>query len=366
MIIKKIQPVTIKIPFNNKDNKIKFHNSDLNILEINLIRIETEDGIVGWGESFSYTTWKSVRIVIEDIITPLLIGKEIQETSDITRLMKELQFRLHTFGRYGITMFALSGVEIGLWDSLGREKKLPIYKMLGNKKKNKFKAYASLIRYSDKKNIEKYCKEALDNGFEAIKLHEKECEYIEIARKFLGEKVILMNDANCSWTFNETIKFKKFFEANKLFWIEEPIFPPEDFKKLSMLKKQLKTSIAIGENASTKWEFEKILEQGAASFIQPSVTKVGGISEFNNIIQLSDKYNIPIMPHSAYFGPGFISTLHLASQFKQDTYIERFYLDLYEEFYPEFKKTKDGFYLLPDGPGLGMDLDESVIKKFKI
>ena len=72
------------------------------------------------------------------------------------------------------------------------------------------------------------------------------------------------------------------------------------------------------------------------------------------------------MPHSAYFGPGFISTLHLASQFKQDTYIERFYLDLYEEFYPEFKKTKDGFYLLPDGPGLGVDFNEDIIKKYKI
>ena len=280
--------------------------------------------------------------------------------------MKELQFKLHTFGRYGITMFALSGVEIGLWDLLGREKNLPIYKMLGNIKNKKFKAYASLIRYSDKKNIEKYCKDALDHGFEAIKLHEDKCEYIEIARKFLGEKVILMNDANCSWTFDETMKFKNFFEKNKLFWIEEPIFPPEDFKKLSILKNQFKTAIAIGENACTEWEFEKILEQGAASFIQPSVTKVGGISEFSNIIQLSDNYNVPIMPHSAYFGPGFLSTLHLASQFKHETYIERFYLDLYEEFYPEFKKTKDGFYLLPDGPGLGMDFDESIIRKFKI
>lgn len=366
MIIKKIQPITVKIPFNNKDNKIKFHNSDLNILEINLVRIETEDGIVGWGESFSYTSWKSVKIVIEDIIKPLLIGKKIKELSDITSIMKELQFKLHTFGRYGITMFAISGVEIGLCDSLGKEKNLPIYKMLGNVKKDRFKAYASLIRYSDKKNIEKYCKNALNDGFEAIKLHEKECRYIEIARKFLGEKVILMNDANCSWTFDETISFEKFFEKNKLFWIEEPIFPPEDFKKLSMLKNQLKTPIAIGENACTKWEFEKILEQGAASFIQPSVTKVGGITEFNNIIQLSDKYNIPVMPHSAYFGPGFISTLHLASQFKQDTYIERFYLDLYEEFYPEFKKTKDGFYLLPDGPGLGVDFNEDIIKKYKI
>ena len=366
MIIKKIQPITIKIPFNNKNNKIKFHNNNLNIIEINLIRIETEDGIIGWGESFAYTSWRAVKNVIEDMIEPLLIGKKIQEPSDITKIMMELQFKLHTFGRYGITIFAFSGVEIGLWDSLGKEKNLPIYKMLGNVKNNKFKAYASLIRYSDKKNIEIHCKSALDNGFKAIKLHEKESKYIEIARKFLGEKIILMNDANCSWTADETLNLKKFFEKNKIFWIEEPIFPPEDFKKLSMIKKQLKTPIAIGENACTKWEFEKILEEGAANFIQPSVTKVGGISEFNNITQLSEKYNIPIMPHSAYFGPGFIATLHLASQFKQDTYIERFYLDLYEEFYPEFKKTNDGFYFLPDGPGLGIDFNQNIIEKFKI
>ena len=86
MITKKIQPITVKIPFNNKDNKIKFHNSDLNILEVNLIRIETEEGIVGWGESFSYTSWKSVRIIIEDIFTPLLIRKKIQEPTNIKKV----------------------------------------------------------------------------------------------------------------------------------------------------------------------------------------------------------------------------------------------------------------------------------------
>ena len=365
MIIKKIQPITLKIPFNNRNNKIKFHNSDLNILEINLIKIETEDGIIGWGESFGYTSWKAVKTVIEDMVAPLLIGKKIREPSDIKKIMRELQFKLHTFGRYGITIFAFSGVEIGLWDALGKEKSMPIYKMLGNTNNKKFKVYASLIRYSDQKNIEMYCKHALDHGFQAIKLHENESKYIEIARKFLGKKTILMNDANCSWTFNETISLNEFFKKNNLLWIEEPIFPPEDFKKLSLLKNELTTPIAIGENACTKWEFEKILEEGAANYIQPSVTKVGGISEFNNIIQLSDKYDVPIMPHSAYFGPGFISTLHLASQFKQDTYIERFYLDLYEEFYPEFKKTKEGFYVLPEGPGLGLNFDENIIKKFK-
>ena len=137
MIIKKIQPITIKIPFNNKNNKIKFHNSDLNLLEVNLIKVETEDGIIGWGESFGYISWKAVKIAIEDMVAPLLIGKKIHEPQDITNIVNELQFKLHTFGRYGIAMFALSGVEIGLWDTLGKEKNIPIYKMLGNTQKKK-------------------------------------------------------------------------------------------------------------------------------------------------------------------------------------------------------------------------------------
>ena len=107
-------------------------------LEFNFIRIEMEDGIVGWGEAFGYVSWKTVKIAVEEMVAPILIGRKINEVDDIKNISDEIQKKLHIFGRYGVTIFALSGVEIGLWDALGKEKKLPIHKMLGETKKNEF------------------------------------------------------------------------------------------------------------------------------------------------------------------------------------------------------------------------------------
>jgi len=354
MKIKKILPVCIHMPLNDNGRKLEF----------NFIRIEMEDGIVGWGEAFGYVSWKTVKIAVEEMVAPILIGRKINEVDDIKNISDEIQKKLHIFGRYGVTIFALSGVEIGLWDALGKEKNLPIHKMLGKTKKIEFKAYASLLRYSDKKLIEKKCKDALDNGFKIIKLHEIEDNYIEAARKFIGDKISLMTDANCQWSYNEALSKKDFFKKINLLWIEEPIFPPEDFRSLALLRKNLDTPIALGENACTEWEFRKILESGAADFVQPSVIKVGGISEMMKVIKLSEKYKTPLVPHSAYFGPGFLASLHIASQTSLETYIERYYLDLVEDFYPEFTSAKNGTYKLPNGPGLGLHFDEKKINKF--
>ena len=356
MKIKKISPICIHMPLINGKKKLEF----------NFVKIEMDNGIIGWGEAFGYISWKVVKTAIEEMITPKLIGKKINKIEDIEKISNEIQKSLHIFGRYGVTIYALSGVEIGLWDALGKEKNLPIHKMLGETKKNEFKAYASLFRYSDRKIIETKCKNALDDGFKIIKLHEVENKYIEAARKFIGDNIPLMTDVNCEWSYDEALSKKDFLKKINLLWLEEPIFPPEDFKSLSLLRKNLGTSIALGENACTEWEFQKILESGAADYIQPSVIKVGGISEMMKVIRLSEKYKTPVMPHSAYFGPGFLASLHLASQTSLETYIERYYLDIVEEFYPEFKSTSTGTYKLPNSPGLGLDFDEKIIDKFKV
>ncbi len=151
-----------------------------------------------------------------------------------------------------------------------------------------------------------------------------------------------------------------------LYWVEEPVFPPEDFEKLSKIKNELGIKIAAGENACTNWEFSKMLEANAVNYTQPSVIKVGGISEMLKIIKLSERRNIPVMPHTAYFGPGFLASLHLASKTKLEVFIERFWLDLAEEFYPNFKTAKNGNYTLPEGPGLGIEFNEKIISKYKV
>ena len=362
MKIKSITPITLKMPFNHGGNKVIFHGKEWKTLEFNLIKIETNNGIVGWGEAFGYGCWKPVKISIEEMITPLLIGKEID---NIPKLLLSLQKSLHLFGRYGISMFAISGVEIALWDALGKDKNKPIHDLLGKKNNDTFKAYSSLFRYEDPKLIEKKCKQSLDDGFQAVKLHEVENNCIEAGRKGIGN-LPLMLDTNCPWSYAETIKKKDFLKNMQLTWLEEPIYPPEDYQTLARLNKELEIPIASGENACTEYEFKSMINQKAITYAQPSVIKVGGIYEMYKIIQHAEANNISVMPHTAYFGPGFLATLQLAALMKRETYIERFYLDINEEFYPNFNKTINGKYKLPTGPGLGIDLDFKRLSKYEL
>ncbi len=362
MIVKSIEVISLKIPFNNREKKIIFHGKSWEKLEINLIKVCTDQNIIGWGEAFGYSCWKTVKTAIEELISPLIVGKNLD---DIPNLILNLQKSLHIFGRYGVTMFAISGVEIALWDALGKKKNKPIHELLGEKKREIFDVYSSLFRYADKKLVEKKCQQSLNDGFKAIKLHEIENEYIEVGRK-ISTSTPLMVDVNCAWNYEEIIQKKKFLEKMKLFWIEEPIYPPEDYEILKKLSKEIKIPIACGENACTEYEFRKIINYKAITYAQPSVIKVGGIYEMYKIILNCEKNNISVMPHSAYFGPGFLATLQLAALIKNDTFIERFYLDIEQEFYPEFKKPINGKYKLPSGPGLGMEFDHKIISKYEV
>ena len=128
MKIKSIKAITLSMPFSHGGKKVIFHGKEWKSLEFNLVKIETDKGITGWGEAFGYTSWKAVKIAIEEMVAPLLVGKDM---SNIPELLLTLQKSLHLFGRYGITMFAISGVEIALWDALGKEKNKPIYELLG-------------------------------------------------------------------------------------------------------------------------------------------------------------------------------------------------------------------------------------------
>ena len=265
MKIKSIKAITLSMPFSHGGKKVIFHGKEWKSLEFNIVKVETDKGITGWGEAFGYTSWKSVKIAIEDMVSPLLIGKDM---ADIPKLLLTLQKSLHLFGRYGITMFAISGVEIALWDALGKEKNKPIHELLGKKNNNLFKAYSSLFRYGEPKIIEQKCKQSLDDGYQAIKLHEIENDCIEAGRKGTGN-LPLMLDTNCPWTYEETLSKKEFLKKMKLTWLEEPIYPPEDYETLAKLKKELEIPIACGENACTEFEFKLMINQEAVSYVQP-------------------------------------------------------------------------------------------------
>jgi len=176
-----------------------------------------------------------------------------------------------------------------------------------------------------------------------------------------------MVDTNCPWTKDEARQMLNNWEEFSLYWVEEPINPPEDFESLSNLRSDTLVPIAAGENACTSFEFKKMFEAEAVDYAQPSVTKVGGITEFKKINFLADTYGVQVMPHSPYFGPGFLATLHLAQSMPNQGLLERFFIDFEAYLYPtEIFTPKDGFFETPNNIGLGFDPDINVIKDYAV
>ena len=365
MKITNIEVFELQIPFST-GVKIKPASNFLktDAMDFCLIKIDTDTGITGWGDAFSFHCRRAVAEAITHMVKPFLIGKN---PLDVHQISFELQKKLHLFGRYGITMFAISGIDIALWDIVAKHSNLSLCHVLGSGGNKEMPAYASLWRYEDIEAVQDRCKHARDLGYNYIKLHEIFTSEVEAARKILGDKIPIMVDTNCPWTKDQARQMLNEWEDYNLYWVEEPINPPEDFNSLSDLRSECLIPIAAGENACTSFEFKKMFEAEAVDYAQPSVTKVGGITEFKKIVSVAESYGVQIMPHSPYFGPGFLATLHLSQSVQNSGLLERFFIDFEAYIYPEeIFNPKNGFFQIPDGIGLGFDPDINVLKDYRV
>ena len=365
MKITNIEVYELQIPFSTGvKNKSPSDFLKADAMDFCLIKIDTDVGITGWGDAFSFHCRKAVAEAINHMVKPLLIGKN---PLDVQQINFELQKKLHLFGRYGITMFAISGVDIALWDILAKHSNLPLCNILGSGGEKKMPAYASLWRYEDTDAVQDRCKHAKDLGYNYIKLHEIFTSEVEAARNILGDETPIMVDTNCPWTKDKARQMLIEWEDYNLYWVEEPINPPEDFESLSNLRSESLIPIAAGENACTSFEFKKMFEAEAVDYAQPSVTKVGGITEFKKIVSVAETYGVQVMPHSPYFGPGFLATLHLSQSISNSGLLERFFIDFEAYIYPEeIFNPKKGFFQIPDGIGLGFEPDINVLKDYRV
>jgi len=175
-----------------------------------------------------------------------------------------------------------------------------------------------------------------------------------------------MLDVNCSWDYKSALNISKKLKKYNLYFFEEPIFPPEDFETLFKLKSKIRIPLAAGENCYTAYQFNQMIKYKAIDYVQPSVTKVGGITEFIKIIKLTNKNKLKLMPHSPYFGPGWLANLHLITAFCPSALVERLYV--YEEasLYKDSTNPAKGMFSVPDDIGLGLNPNLDVIKTYKV
>jgi L-alanine-DL-glutamate epimerase-like enolase superfamily enzyme len=358
----------VEIPFTFPGTGIGITPSAWRSLEFALIRLEDDEGNVGWGEGFGYFTVEATKAMMDRLLVPRLIGAEI---SDIPAWNEQAQRDLHLFGRGGVSMFAISGVDIALWDLAARRAGRPLWALLAGAapaaggsgpERGAFSCYASLMRYGDAALAASAAADALAAGYTAVKLHETGLTEIAACRAALGATVPLSVDVNCQWTVGFIEASRARLEELSLAWLEEPIFPPEDFASLARLRSP-GLALAAGENWGTAWVFETSGE--TVEIWQPSVTKVGGISEYLKIIGAARRLGRRLIPHCPYFGPGYFATLQLAAASDIMENIEVLWAQP-AAWLCEVAALRDkNVVTVPQAPGLGFEPDRAVLARYR-
>jgi L-alanine-DL-glutamate epimerase-like enolase superfamily enzyme len=358
--IKSVEPIVLKIPFDDGSAGTGIMPVKWTSLDYVLVRVETDDGLVGWGDAFGYFCAGAVAAVVRDMVAPVVVG---HDAGDPAALNDMLQRRLHLHGRYGLTIFAISGLDIALWDIAGKRAGVSVARLIGGRQRETVPAYASLMRYGDPGLVERFSAKAAAEDFADVKLHEITRETIGAGRKGVGSKVRLTTDINCNWSVAETEAIMPFLQEIDLFWLEEPIFPPEDWAALKALGR-FGISITAGENACTAMEFSRLID--AVTYSQPSVTKVGGITEFARVCDLAAARGKTVMPHSPYFGPGYWATLQLAAARKEVGLFEYLYIAKEAVIDESMPRPERGAITIPDRPGIGCTPDPRVIERYRV
>jgi L-alanine-DL-glutamate epimerase-like enolase superfamily enzyme len=352
--IARIETFPLRIPFREGEGKARPPVDSL------LVKVTTERGHQGWGEAFGFEATPVTRRAVEDLVAPLCAGQDPARTGP---LMRAVQEKLMVFGRGGSVIHALSAVDTALWDIAGKTAGMPLQQLLGGGAAS-LPCYASLDPCGDPEAVRAAVRQALDAGFTAVKLHEREVTAVRAAREEAGPDVALMLDVNCPWTLNQATAIAEQLRETRLRWLEEPLWPPEDYAGLAGLRAACGIPVAAGENAATLLDFGRLM--GAVDFVQPSPAKMGGVTELCKVFHVAAARGVTVMPHTFYHGPGLLAAVQVAAALGTgDTMIEWRHSALEAWPYGPALIPEHGRIRVPQGPGLGIDPDPSVLRDFR-
>jgi D-galactarolactone cycloisomerase len=351
-----------RIPFDMGAKPVAFGGVGWQHMNTLWLRIVTDQRLEGWGEGFGHACVSATKAVCDSQLAPAILG---QDARDIAGLRARLQQAFHLFGRNGPHIYALSALDIALWDIAGKAAGLPLWRLWGATPGLHLTAYASLLRYGAPALTAAACARARERGFHDIKLHEIEPAVIRAARTAIGPDVRLMVDANCPWSVAEAITMARALRPLDLAWLEEPVWPPEDHAGRARVRAEA-IPIAAGENTGSPYEFHAALTLGAQDIAQPSVIKIGGPSAMMEVAALAKTHGVRLIPHNAYFGAGYLASLHVSATLAPEAPFEHIFVDLDASPYGEMMQPRDGAIAVPTGPGLGRDPDPDVLKRYQL
>jgi D-galactarolactone cycloisomerase len=339
------------------------------MIETVLVRVETDAGFVGWGESQSPLAPDVVCAIIKTLLTPQLIGEDPMAHERLwSRMYSGMRVRGHT-GSFMLD--AIAGIDTALWDLRGKALARNLSELLGGPFTTRLPAYISGLSGKDPAERVSEGIGYQARGFNAFKIFmdgepETTLQLFDGLREKLGEQSKLMVDA--LWRFDpaQAIRFGRELDARKATWFEAPL-KPEDVANHARLASRIDTPIALGESYRTRWEMRPFFESGAVGVFQPDVGRTG-ITEAMKLAAMAETYNTPIAFHiSIGLGVQFAAALHVAASIPNLMFIE--YNELVWAFASLFilndsLRMGEGVAMLPEGAGLGVEIDEEKLNLF--
>jgi L-alanine-DL-glutamate epimerase-like enolase superfamily enzyme len=339
-----------------------------------LVRVKTDEGLEGLGGIGLGS--EAMAQVVEHYLRPLVVGAS---PFDVELLWEKMYRSTLNVGRKGMLLEAISGVDIALWDVMGKATGQPVYNLLGGRTRERIRAYASrLYPQEDLDRLTEEARRYVAEGFTAVKMRfgygpkdgragmRKNRKLVQTVREAVGQDVEVMADAYMGWTPDYAIAMIRKLEEFDLAWVEEPVMP-DDVAGYARIRASVRTPIAGGEHEFTRWGFKELIEKGAVDILQPDVNRVGGITEARKIWALASAHHMPVVPHS-----GNIHNLHLVVSHMNSPLAESFPRRVrdadtsFSELFMGEPVAESGYIGLPDRPGLGVEASQEVLESLSV
>ena len=345
--------------------------------DVLIIRVHTDAGITGIGEA--HTAPQVLKAIIDAPVSQLsaqglrqlLLGRDPRNIAELWDLMYD---HTTTFGRRGVVINAISGIDIALWDILGKASGEPLHRLLGDAGHESIPTYASDLWPASAEEAVAKARSFVERGFRAMKLGwgglgddvDADAATVASIRRAVGPDVDIMVDIGVALPFDDALRLATALADSNVFFLEEPL-SPDDLAGFAHLVDASPTPIATGEKETTRFGFRDLMEHGGLRIIQPDVARAGGLTEMRRIADLAAARGARIIPHCWATDVLVSATLHFLAAQADPAYQEFNVMDnpLRTGLLTEPLRPRDGHLRVPEGPGLGVELDERLLEAYR-
>ena len=360
-------PVSIPVP---QENQVSLGIGRAIKRDAVVVRVRTASGLVGFGEAHHGRAPGAVAHLVNTTLRQLILGLDASDVVGIWKRIYTMQLGSHGMGA-GCAM-AMSGIDMALWDIRGKAVGWPLYKLLGGARRP-IPAYAGGVSlgYQTPQDLLAEARPLVEFGYSALKLRIgdsplRDLERVAFIRKALGDEPVLLTDANTGYSLEDARAVMPGLEEHGIRWLEEP-FPAHDHRSYAIAANYGTVPLAAGENHYTRFEFNRLIEDGVIQVLQPDLSKTGGITEALRIAAMASAWKLDIHPHSSMTGLNHAATIHFLSSIENAGYFEADVSKgnlLRDELCSMSCDFFEGGMVLPlDKPGLGVEVNEEFLAR---